>query len=147
MTVTQASSPNIHVYDAEARLLSQADETEAYAEAALSEAKQEGMRLAVRARWIGLAVVAIMLPFLNPNWPVLYYPFLLCLFALIGWAQLKVAQVGQSRAELFLIFCDLALMTIVTVVPNPFVTETWPTAVQYRFGAFIWFFMLLAGVL
>ena len=44
---------------------------------------------------------------------------MLGLFAVIGWAQLKVGKVGRSRPELFLIFCDLALLTFLTVVPNP----------------------------
>ena len=44
---------------------------------------------------------------------------MLGLFALIGWAQLKVGNAGVSRPELFLMFCDLALMTFLAVVPNP----------------------------
>ncbi|MEO0548185.1 MAG: hypothetical protein AAF035_14745, partial [Pseudomonadota bacterium] len=82
-----------------------AEEIEEYAEAALTKAKLEGQLLAVRARWISLFVVGIMLPIVNPAWPVLYYHFTLVLFALIGYAQLRVARLGQSRTELALIFC------------------------------------------
>lgn len=117
----------------------------AYAETALEGAKRDGILLAVRARWFALAIIAVILPIINPNWDVLYYYLPLVLLALIGWAQLQVGKVGQSRPELILIFCDLALMTLVTVVPNPFNNLDWPLAMQYRFGAFIFFFVLLAG--
>ena len=116
-----------------------------FALAALENAKQEGLILAVRARWIALAIIAVMLPFLNPNWEVIFYIVLLGLFALIGWAQLKVGKAGVSRAELLLMFCDLALLTVVAVVPNPWSEVHWPIAMQYRTDTFIYFFVLLAG--
>ena len=69
---------------------------------------------------------------------------MLGLFAVIGWAQLKVGKVGRSRPELFLIFCDLALMTFLTVVPNPLSAANWPIGMQFRFESFIYFFVFLA---
>lgn len=120
-------------------------ETQAYAEAALSNAKQEGLRLAVRARWVALATTAVVLLIVNPRWEVLYYEAALALFALIGWAQLQVGEVRRSRRELFLIFCDLALMTFIIAVPNPWRAVDWPVATQFHFGIFIYFFVLLAG--
>lgn len=113
--------------------------------AALENAKQEGLVLAVRARWIALLIIAIMLPVLNPNWEVVYYIILLGLFALIGWAQLKVGKAGVSLLELSLMFCDLTLLTIVAVVPNPMSEVHWPPAMQYRTDTFIYFFVILAG--
>jgi adenylate cyclase len=120
-------------------------ETQAYAQAALSNAKREGLLLAVRARWVALAVIGMVLPFVLPEWEVLYYEVVLLLFALIGWAQLQVGEVGRSRRELLLLFCDLALMTFVIVVPNPWRTVDWPVATQLHFGNFLYFFVLLAG--
>ncbi|MDP1883256.1 MAG: hypothetical protein Q8K88_10280, partial [Bradyrhizobium sp.] len=61
-----------------------------FAEAALADSKREGLLQAVRARWVALAVTAVTLPIINPNWEVLYYVGMLSLFAVIGWAQLKV---------------------------------------------------------
>jgi adenylate cyclase len=119
-------------------------DTVQFAQAALAEAKQEGLRLAVRARYVALAVIACLLPILNPSWEQLYYVVTLGLFALIGWAQVRVGRVGVSRPELALLFCDLALLTLVTVVPNPFGSGVWPVAMQYHFGNFIYFFVLLA---
>jgi class 3 adenylate cyclase len=116
-----------------------------FAQQALDGAKREGLVLAVRARWAALAVIAVMLPIINPRSEVVYYEGLLVLFALIGWGQLKVGRVGQSRKELALLFCDLAIMTIVIVLPNPLSADDWPTAVQYRFGNFNYFFIILAA--
>ena len=115
-----------------------------FAEAAIADSKREGLLLAVRARWVALAVIAVALPIINPNWDVIYYVVMLGLFALIGWAQLKVGKVGRSQPELFLIFCDLALITLLTVVPNPLSAENWPIGMQFRFGTFIYFFVFLA---
>ena len=115
-----------------------------FAEAALAESKREGLLLAVRARWVALAVIAVTLPIMNPHWDVLYYIASTGLFALIGWAQLKVGRAGVSRPELFLMFCDLALMTFLAVVPNPWAPGDWPIGMQFRFNTFIYFFVLLA---
>ncbi|MBR1209813.1 adenylate/guanylate cyclase domain-containing protein [Bradyrhizobium sp. JYMT SZCCT0180] len=114
-----------------------------FAEAALTDSKREGLLLAVRARWVALAVTAATLPIINPEWEVLYYVAMLGLFALIGWAQLKVGKAERSVPELVLIFCDLMLMTFLTVVPNPWSTSDWPLAMQYRFDSFIYFFVFL----
>lgn len=128
------------------RARSQRDaETIQFAQAALEAGKRDGLQLAVRARYIALAVIACLLLAINPAWEQLYYVALLGLFALIGWAQVRVGRVGVSRSELALLFCDLALLTFVIVVPNPFGTTHWPAAMQYHFGNFIYFFVLLSG--
>jgi adenylate cyclase len=119
-------------------------ETQKFAEAAIADSKRQGLLLAVRARWVALAVIAVTLPIINPNWDVIFYIVMLGLFAVIGWAQLKVGKVGRSQPELFLIFCDLALITFLTVVPNPLSAENWPLGMQFRFETFIYFFVFLA---
>ena len=91
-----------------------------FAQATLAAAKREGLQLAVRARYVALAVIACLLPIINPTWELLYYLVLLGPFALIGWGQVRVGRVGVSRPELALLFCDLALLTFIAVVPNPF---------------------------
>jgi adenylate cyclase len=115
-----------------------------FAEAAITASKRQGLLLAVRARWVALAVIAVTLPIINPNWDVIYYIVMLGLFAAIGWAQLNVGKVGRSLPELFLIFCDLALITLLTVVPNPLSAANWPIGMQFRFETFIYFFVFLA---
>jgi len=113
--------------------------------AALEADKREGLLLAVKARWVALAVIAPFLVYLNPNWSVLYYEAMLAAFALIGWLQIKVGRFGKSRMELLLIYCDLALMTLIMVVQNPFMQHVLPVAIQYTFGGFIYFFIFLTG--
>jgi adenylate cyclase len=116
-----------------------------FAQAALAAAKQEGLRLAVRARFVALAVIACLLPIINPAWEQFYYVALLVPFALIGWGQVRVGRLGASRPELALLFCDLALLTFIIVVPNPFSSNHWPVAMQYHLGNFIYYFVLLSG--
>jgi len=96
-------------------------DSQQFAEAALADAKQEGLRLAVRARWIALAAIAVTLPIANPRFEVVYFEIVLLLFGLIGWGQLRVGKAGRSVPELVLMFCDLALGTVVAVVPNPLI--------------------------
>lgn len=115
-----------------------------FAEAALERHKREGMVLAVRARLVAMVLIAVMLPFINFSFEVIYYQALALSFILIGWAQFRVARVGRSRAEILLIWCDLLLMTVVLLVPNPLSDNDWPLAMQYRNEGFMYFYVLLA---
>lgn len=111
---------------------------------ALEEEKKFSQQFTVWLRSLALIAVAIMLPFANPRLEVLYYESLLLAFVAIGWLQYRLARVGQSRAELILILVDLLLLAIVLLVPNPFSSDVWPTAMQYRFEGFIYYFLFLA---
>lgn len=117
----------------------------AYAEAALEAHKREGLLLAVRARWIAMPLIGLFLIWVNPQWEVLYYHFILALICLNGWFISRAGRVGQSRLELLLIFLDLFIMTFGMVVPNPLATQELPVAMQYRFDNFIYFFVILAA--
>jgi adenylate cyclase len=119
-------------------------DTAKFAEAALAQSKREGLLLAVRARWVALAAIGATLPIINPNWDVIYYILMLGFFAAIAWAQLQVGSTGRSWRELVLMFCDLALLTFISVVPNPWSTVDWPIAMQFHVDNFIYFFVLLA---
>lgn len=116
-----------------------------YTEAALLRHKREGMELAVRARWVAMAVIAVFMVFVIPGWEVLYYHAILALLSLNGWLIQRVGRVGQSRAELTLIFADLAIMTLGMVLPNPLGDNSLPLAMQYRYDNFIYFFVILAA--
>lgn len=113
--------------------------------AALERHKQEGLELALRARFVALAIVAAMLPFLNPHWEVVYYIALLGVLAFIGWLQRRAGRVGLSRVELAILFLDLSVAAFVMAFPNPFSDRGWPDPGVFRFGAFIYFFMILAA--
>ena len=63
---------------------------------ALSENKRQGLLLAVRARWVALATIAVLLP--SPQlirWEVLYYEVALIVFAP---DRLGATTGGQGRA-------------------------------------------------
>lgn len=120
-------------------------DTRKFAEAALANSKREGLLLAVRARWIALAVIAVTLPISNPNRDVIYYILMLGFFAAIGWAQLKIGKAGRSWPELLLMSGDLVLVTFINVVPNPWSSANWPIGMQFHFNSFIYFFVLLAA--
>ncbi len=116
-----------------------------YTEAAMQRHKQEGLELAVRARWIAMALTGFLLIFLNPQWEVLWYHFILLLICANGWLIRRAGRVGQSRTELLLIFVDLLIMTLGMIVPNPFSDDVRPLAMQYRFDNFQYFFIILAA--
>ncbi|WP_170417260.1 adenylate/guanylate cyclase domain-containing protein [Ruegeria atlantica] len=116
-----------------------------YTEAALERHKREGLELAVRARWVAMGLTGILLIYLNPNWDVLWYHFILLLICANGWLIRRAGRVGQSRVELLLIFVDLLIMTLGMIVPNPFSDDVRPLAMQYRFDNFQYFFIILAA--
>lgn len=119
-----------------------------HARAALDRNKREGMDLAVKARVAALCVTAVMLPFLNPSWDVIWYEGLLVCMVLVGLAMRRVGQVGQSRVELGVLFFDLTLLTVALLAPNPLSERDVPTALIYQFEVFQFFyFILAAGVL
>jgi len=116
-----------------------------YTEAALERHKREGLELAVWARWITMAIIAVLLVVLRPDWDVLYYEAILALLALNGYFIRRAGRVGRSRLELFLIFVDLLIMTVGMVAPNPLSDHAWPLAMQLRFENFLYFFVILAA--
>ncbi len=111
---------------------------------ALEREKYEGHRLAIFARTVALGILAILVPILVPELHILFYVGILILFILTGWLQLRAAKVGQSRVELLLIFADLALLTAAFTITSPFQPDAIPTAFNYRFDNFIFFFLFLA---
>ena len=123
--------------------LEQANQNPYLAEA-LAREKYEGHRLATFARTIALGILAVLVVILVPAIHTLFYVGVILLFILLGWLQLRAARVGQSRLELFLIFADLALLTAAFTISNPFRPEDIPTAFNYRFDNFIFFFLFLA---
>lgn len=119
-----------------------------YAQEALARNKREGMDLAVRARIAALSATAVLLIYLNSNVDVIWYLFLLFCLVMVGVLQRRVGRVGQSRAELGLLFADLLLMTAALLVPNPMQVNEVPTALIYQYDVFQYFYVILAaGVL
>lgn len=114
-------------------------------ETSLARHKQEGTRLAVRSRWIALFLIAVLLPFLNPQIEVIYYQSLLALLALTAYFQLQASRTSRGGLSVLLLFIDVLLMTLALILPNPFDDSTWPTAMTFRFDSFLYFFVLLSS--
>ena len=119
-----------------------------YAQEALARNKREGLELAVKARIGALLATSVLLVYLNPQWNVIWYLFLSFCLILVGLLQRRVGRVGQSRAELGLLFLDLLILTVGLLAPNPLIDREIPTALIYRFEAFQFFYVFLAvGIL
>ncbi|MDU9005125.1 adenylate/guanylate cyclase domain-containing protein [Sedimentitalea todarodis] len=145
MTATDPSLPNFGDADLPAGATHAEIAANRFTEATLERHKREGLELAVRARWVALAVIAVLLPMLNFSFEMIYYELLLAALALIGWAQRRIGRVGRSGNELVLLFVELSLTTVVLALPNPLDQSGWPAAMTYRFGAFSYFFVILAA--
>jgi adenylate cyclase len=107
--------------------------------------KHEGLVLAFWARSLALILVSIFVFFVAP-WPVVIFPQMFILgFMVVGWLQQRYGRLGRSRLELLLAFADMALLTAVVIIPNPFSTLEAPLPLQYHFQTFLYAFILLAG--
>ena len=114
--------------------------------AALERNKREGLRLAVRARVVSLSVTALLLLLFVPFPEILYYWALLGAFMVNGWLQLRAGRTGQSIVEMSLLALDGVLIAFTVLVPNPLLTESWPTAVTLKFDGYKYLFIFLAAV-
>jgi len=116
-----------------------------YTAAALARHKREGMALAMRVRLVAMPLIALLLLAIIPRFEVLFYLAILGFLTLNGWLMYRFGKVGQSRIEMFLIFADLAVMTLGMVVPNPLSADPMPLAMQYWYDNFLYFFGILAA--
>ncbi|MEM8579152.1 MAG: adenylate/guanylate cyclase domain-containing protein, partial [Pseudomonadota bacterium] len=113
-------------------------------EESLDRRKEEGLELAIRARWIALGIVALFLPFVVPIEQIAWPWALLALVALNGWFLRRVGRRGHSGPELFFIFVDVLLMTIALLAPNPLAIVELPAASIYLFDTFLYYFVILS---
>lgn len=143
MTDTAATSPKPKIGLFTDQAGAQAAESQ-YVLEALQNHKRQGLELAVRARWIAMAIFTVFLIIVHPRLEMIYHIGIISLICLNGWFIQRNGRVGRSRMELFLIFVDLFLMTLGMVGPNPMSPDTMPLAMQYRFDNFIYFFVILA---
>ena len=105
------------------------------------------LRIAFIGRLVALVLIAGLTTILTP-WPgPLYLYVLLSLFALLGFANYRLA-VSKWRKPWHLyafVTADFALLTFTLIYPNPFVLTEYPPQIGMRFGNFVYFFVLLAG--
>ena len=105
-------------------------------------------KTAFRARTVALALIVPLVTILTP-WPgpLLTY-LLLLLFALLGWGSWRVAQAswGKPWHQYAFVAADFALLTFTLLGPNPLIPFDYPPQFVLRFGSFIYFFIILAGL-
>ncbi len=105
-------------------------------------------KTALIGRCIALVLIAVLTSFLTP-WPgPVYFYFLLTLFLLLGLAAYWVALSPWRRPwhRYAFVTADFALLSFTLIYPNPLVLNEFPPQIGLRFGSFVYFFVLLAGL-
>ena len=104
--------------------------------------------IALYGRIVALVAIALLVTPLVP-WPgPLYIYIVLMLFALLGWSGWLVenAAWGKSWHQYGFVTADFALMSFILLYPNPMLPLDYPPQFILRYGNFIFFFVLLAGL-
>lgn len=105
-------------------------------------------KTAMIGRTIALAFIALLVTVLSP-WPAPVFTYLLLLaFVGLGWAAWHVARSDWGRPwhQYLFVFADFALLSFTLVYPNPLVPFEYAPQFALRYGSFIFFFVLLAGL-
>ncbi|MDJ0943748.1 MAG: adenylate/guanylate cyclase domain-containing protein [Kiloniellales bacterium] len=115
---------------------------------AIDREGRDGLQLALRGRLLALLAIAVLLVFLTSFPGVLYYHALLAVFAANGLLQgwLERSAYHRSWHEYLFVAFDFALMSFTLIYPNPFAQVEYPAPMTFRFGNFIYFFVLLSGL-
>jgi adenylate cyclase len=110
--------------------------------------QRAAQKLALYGRLVALIAIAVLVtPLLL--WPgPLYIYFVLILFALLGCGGWFVenAEWSKSWFQFGFVTADFALMSFVLIYPNPLLPLDYPPQFILRYGNFIFFFVLLAGL-
>lgn len=117
------------------------------ARAALREELMANLRLWLRARIAFIAVVAIYVPFIAPDGTFLYMWTLLAGFIVTGYIPVKFARLNLPlRWPVYLVaFLDMALLTFLITVPNPFQEASFPAAFVTRFSSEHAYYIFIAA--
>ncbi|WP_419907572.1 adenylate/guanylate cyclase domain-containing protein [Hoeflea sp.] len=103
-------------------------------------------RTALWGRILALLMIAVLITILTP-WPgpFFYYP-LLGVFVLLGYGAYQAERARKAWLRYVFVTADFALLTFTLLYPNPLVPYDFPPQFTLRFGSFIYFFVLLAGL-
>ena len=109
------------------------------------EAEQRiGRRISTTGRQTAVIIVAVLLPFLNFDWEILWYEALLLVFWASGRLRSRYVQRGRSLGEMAFILTDILLLTFIAIVPNPIQGITAPNAFGFRWHTFDYLYGILA---
>ncbi len=114
----------------------------------LREEQRKAQYTALWGRIVALLAIALLVTPLVP-WPgPLYIYFVLSFFALLGWGAWRVENTawGKPWHQYGFVTADFALMSFVLIYPNPLLPIDYPPQFILRYGNFIFFFVLLAGL-
>lgn len=103
-----------------------------------------GRKIAATGRQTAVITIALLIPFLNTGWPMLWYEVLLLVFWVSGRLRRRFAQQGRSWGEMAFILSDILLLTFIAAVPNPFEPILAPNAFGFRWHTFDYLFLVLA---
>ncbi len=108
--------------------------------------ERESIELAYRVRLTAYAVIALWLTVQFPLVQAIYYDAFLGAFAALAYSQRRLRRgPRQATWQVYAFtFVELALLTFVLLVPNPFDPKEFPIQISLRFGTFIYFFVFLA---
>ena len=106
-------------------------------------------RYGAYGRTAAVVVVALWLAWSVPAPRVYYYEALLAVFIVLGWLNFDISKRFGTEHWLIYVFAfaDMGLLTFAVLSENPFEHTPLPVALHYRFDGFLYFFLLLAGVL
>lgn len=105
-------------------------------------------KTAAIGRSAALTAIAVLVTFLSP-WPGPLFTYsLLLVFAFLGWGAWLAGRAEWARPwhQYVFVFADFALLTFTLLYPNPLVPFDYPPQFALRYGSFIFFFVLLAGL-
>ncbi len=105
-------------------------------------------KTAMIGRSIALLLIAPLVTFLSP-WPGPIFTYiLLAVFLVLGWVAWRVANSrwGKPWHQYVFVTVDFSLMTVALLYPNPFVPIDFPPQFMFRYGSFIFYFVLLIGL-
>lgn len=109
-------------------------------------AEQEGLAFAHKARVAAIIAVALWLLTMVPFPRVTWFLGGLALFYLFG----AIPHALRTRPDAFLwksgfALLDVALLTAILLLPNPFAGEGWPVQMKLRLPDFLYYFVYLSG--
>ncbi|MCG8545375.1 MAG: adenylate/guanylate cyclase domain-containing protein [Alphaproteobacteria bacterium] len=115
---------------------------------ALVKEELDGMRLALWARFIAIAIVIVFTGVSAPETTFKNSLLYGSLFTISGLLQWWVIRSGTSRVWWRFVFMAVDAMLLVFAIlgPNPFGNESWPIMMNFRYGNFIYVFIFFAMI-
>ena len=115
---------------------------------ALIKEELDGMRLALWARFLAIAIVIVFTAIAGPASTFNNSLFFGSLFTISGLLQWWVIRSGSSRIWWRFVFMalDAVLLVFAILAPNPFGDETWPVMMNFRYGNFIYVFIFFGMI-